>query len=81
MLRVVASTLPQRRQWTAKGVREAIQVKGITASPKQVYNALGYLRRKGHIKQVSYGHYIVKDIGVGIVTSDDLGAEPRIEDD
>ena len=81
VLRVIASTLPRQRQWTAKDIREVIRAKGIPASPKQIYNALGYLCRKGHIRQISYGHYVVEGIGAGIVTSDDLGLEPRIEDD
>ena len=81
VLRLIASTLPRQQQWTAKDIREAIQGQRIAASPKQIYNALGYLCRKGHIRQISYGHYVVEGIGAGIVTSDDLDLEPRIEDD
>ena len=81
VLRVITTSLPQQQQWTAKDVLDVVRDKGVTASPKQVYNALGYLRRKGHIKRISYGRYMVEDVGAGLVTSDDLGVEPRIEDD
>ena len=81
MLRVMAATILQQRRWSAKEVRDAVLAKGIAATPKQVYNAIGYFRRKGYVRQIAYGHYVVEGIGAGIVTPDDLGVEPRIEDD
>jgi len=67
-------------QLTVDTVKRGVASEGVEATSKEIYNALGYLTRKGHVKRIGYGRYVVD--GVGIVTSDDLGGEPaRYEDD
>ena len=43
-------------------VRSAFERNGITATPKEIYNALGYLTRKQHIENIGYGQYKISPI-------------------
>lgn len=61
-------------KWTVEGLKQAISERGVEASAREIYNALGYLTRKKKIQRVGYGRYIVD--GVGVVTADDLGGAP-----
>jgi predicted transcriptional regulator of viral defense system len=71
--------IPRDSIWTVDEAKQGISEKGVSASPKEVYNALAYLTRKGHVRRIGYGRYIVD--GAEVVTSDDLGVEPaRYED-
>ena len=66
--------LPSKSEWTVGEIKQDVAAAGIKATAKEIYNALGYLRRRGHVERRGYGRYTVA--GVGIVTSDDLGGEP-----
>jgi len=66
--------LPKRAGWTVQELKQAIGEHGIAASPKEIYNALGYLTRKRKIQRTGYGRYAVE--GMQVVTSDDLGGPP-----
>jgi hypothetical protein len=71
--------IPRDSAWTVDEAKQGISAQGVSASPKEVYNALAYLTRKGHVRRIGYGRYIVD--GAEVATSDDLGGEPaRYED-
>jgi hypothetical protein len=76
----IVRLLPRQQNWTIDDLKEQIALQGIAATAKEVYNSLGYLVRKGHIRRVGYGRYLV---GGGLLeTADDLGGEPaRDEED
>lgn len=74
VLGAVVRLLPSKSEWTVGEIRQDVASAGIKATAKEIYNAIGYLRRRGHVERRGYGRYIVA--GVGIVTSDDLGGEP-----
>jgi hypothetical protein len=76
----IIKLFPRDRAWSVAELKGKIAEHGIEAKPKEVYNAIGYLNRKGHIKRVGYGRYVID--GVEIATSDDLGgASTRHEDE
>jgi hypothetical protein len=74
LLSEVVRLLPEQRSWRVEDVRRRIEERGITADPKAVYNALGYLKRKGWIQHDGYGRYTAE--GIHFVTSEDLGGMP-----
>ena len=75
----IVRLLPQRQSWTVAELKQTIDERGITASPKEVYNAVSYLTRKGHIRRVGYGRYLID--GVPVVTADHLGGQPSITEE
>ncbi len=80
VLGTVVRLLPSKSEWTVGEIKQDVAAAGIKATAKEIYNAIGYLRRRGHVKRHGYGRYTVA--GVEIVTSDDLGGEPtRDEND
>ena len=74
VLSAVVRLLPSQSEWTVGEIRQDVAGAGITATAKEIYNAIGYLRRRGHVERRGYGRYTVA--GMGIVTSDDFGGEP-----
>jgi hypothetical protein len=74
VLDAIIRLLPQRRDWTVEDLKAGVGSRGVEATPKEIYNALGYLTRKGHIRRVGYGQYIVD--GVAVLTTEELGGEP-----
>jgi hypothetical protein len=80
VLGAIVRLLPRRQKWTIEDIKREIASQGIIATAKEVYNSIGYLARKGHIRRVGYGRYLV---GGGLLeTADDLGGEPaRDEED
>ncbi len=80
VLGTIVRLLPRRSEWTVRDIKHNVASEGVQATSKEIFNSLGYLTRKGHIRRVGYGRYLVA--GGMIVTSDDLGGEPmRNEDD
>jgi hypothetical protein len=74
VLGTVARFLPQRREWTAEEIRLRLAESGVEAAPRAVFNAIGYLARKGRIERLGAGRYRVD--GIAVVTAADLGGEP-----
>lgn len=72
VLASVISLMKKQPEFTVAEVKQHVEERG-GASPKEVYNALGYLTRKGRLKRTGYGRYTVD--GVEVTTSDDLGGE------
>jgi hypothetical protein len=80
LLGKIVRWIPRDSAWTVDDAKREVAAQGIEASPKEIYNAIAYLSRKGHVRRIGYGRYIVD--GIGVTTSDDLGGEPaRYEDD
>jgi hypothetical protein len=74
VLGAIIRFLPRKREWTVDDVKKNVDATGVSASPKEIYNALGYLTRKGRIQKAGYGRYIVD--GLVFITEDPLGGEP-----
>jgi hypothetical protein len=51
--------LPRRKEWTVDELKQGVADTGISAEPKEVYNAVSYVARKGHIQRIGYGRYVV----------------------
>lgn len=79
LLGKIVRWIPRDSAWTVEDAKREVAAQGIEASPKEIYNAIAYLSRKGHVRRIGYGRYIVD--GVGVTTSDDLGGEPARYDD
>lgn len=60
VLGAIVSLLPRRPRWTVEDVRQEVASEGVAATPKEIYNALGYLTRKRHIRRIGrYYEYIM----------------------
>jgi hypothetical protein len=79
VLGAIVRLLPQQREWTVDEVKQEVLTSGVTATAKEVYNAVGYLVRRGHIKRVGYGRYLCA--GALMVTADDFGDQPLPTED
>ena len=62
VLGAIVRILPAQKRWTVDQLKQSIADQGIEATPKEVYNAVGYLARKGHIRRVGYGRYTVQGL-------------------
>ena len=71
--------LPLQKSWTVEQLKQSIDEQGVSATPKEVYNAVAYLTRRGRITRVGYGRYLVD--GMEVVTSDDLGGTSARHED
>jgi hypothetical protein len=80
VLDAIVKLLPRRKDWTVQRLREEVADKGVSANPKEIYNAVGYLVRKGHMRRIGYGRYLV-DGGAVIVASDDFGGPTASQED
>jgi hypothetical protein len=79
VLGTVVRLLPRKSEWTVEDIKHQIEAEGVKAGAKEVYNALGYLTRKGHVRRIGYGRYVID--GVVMTTTEDLGGEPARYDD
>ena len=79
VLGVVIQLLPKTGPWTVEDLKKSVDGSGLEAKPKEIYNAIGYLARRGHIRRVGYGRYVVD--GAEIITADDLGGETTRHED
>lgn len=53
---VILSRLPIG-EWRTEDARKQVAATGVQATPKQVFNALGYLTRRGRVRRLGYGRY------------------------
>jgi hypothetical protein len=79
VLDAIVKLLPRRKDWTTQDLKEGVTEKGVSANPKEVYNAIGYLVRKGHMRRIGYGRYVVN--GTVVVASDDFGGQTTSQED
>ena len=67
----------QKREWTTLAVQEALENQGAEADPKAVHNVLNYLNKKGRLRRISRGRYVIRDIGIAFDLDHDLsGSDP-----
>lgn len=71
--------LPERREWTVDQIKSKVAESGVSAAPKEIYNAISYLARKGQMQRVAYGRYMLN--GMEVVTSDDYGGQTTRNED
>jgi hypothetical protein len=71
--------LPRRVEWTVDEIKHEVAALRIEATPKEIYNSLGYLVRKGRVRRVGYGRYLVD--GAELRTLDDLALPPARDED
>ena len=79
VLTAIVRLLPERVEWRVNDLKKEVAAEGVAATPKEVYNAMAYLTRKGHVRRIGYGRYLVN--GAELITSDDLGGEPAKYED
>jgi hypothetical protein len=76
VLGTIVRFLSKRSDFTVADLKRQIQEQGLAVTPKAIYNAIGYLTRKRHIKRIGYGRYLID--GIPVMTVDDLGGERSI---
>jgi hypothetical protein len=76
VLSAIIRLVPKEHEWTMAFLKKEVEGAGLDATDKEIYNAIGYLTRKKHIRRVGYGRYIVD--GVPFTTADDLGGVPGL---
>jgi hypothetical protein len=76
VLGTIVRFLSKRADFTVSELKRKIEEQGLTVSPKTIYNAIGYLTRKRHIRRIGYGRYLID--GIPVTTVDDLGGERSI---
>lgn len=78
-LATVLSVMKQGGVFTVEDVKRQADARGAAPPPKEIYNALGYLKRKGKLRRIGYGRYVGE--GIEIDTSEDLGGENARHED
>lgn len=78
--RTIEAARGERQHWSAADLKKVVVDQGIPAKPKEIYNAISYLARRGRIRQVGYGQYVLMDYGAGLVTPDDVGLPPGADE-
>src|SRR5258708_36411935 len=78
VLGTIVRWMPRDSEWTVDDAKQAVAAEGVSATPKEVYNAIGYLTRKRHIQRIGYGRYLID--GAELRTLDDLGGAPSPDD-
>lgn len=71
--------LPKEKEWTVSDLKERVEEVGVMAAPKEFYNAVGYLKRKGDVTRVGYGRYMIG--GALLTTTEDFGGETTRHED
>jgi len=79
VLGTIVRWMPRNAEFTVEDAKKEVASQGVEATPKQIFNAIGYLARKGHIRRRGYGRYLVG--GAELTATDDLGLEPARDDD
>jgi hypothetical protein len=79
VLGAVIHLFPKQPEWTVRELFKGLEARGVEYTAKEVYNALGYLKRKNKIEHKGHGRYSIG--GIPIVTSDELGGEPSREEE
>lgn len=76
VLGTIIRLLPRKEAWSMAELKQQVDGQGVEATDKEIYNAVGYLARKGRVRRVGYGRYLVD--GTLLETADELGGQPSI---
>lgn len=79
VLATVVQLIPRERAWTVLELKREVEKSGADIDDKSLYNAIGYLTRRHHIKRIGYGRYEIN--GMIVETTDDLGGQRSITED
>ena len=58
VLRKIVRCVPCDSVWKVDEAKQGISAHGVSASPKEVYNAPSFLIRNGPVRRIPYGGYI-----------------------
>ena len=61
VLSLVTRSLPRDKAFTVAEVKERVAGTDARVTEKEVYNAIGYLKRHRYLKRLGYGHYTFTD--------------------
>lgn len=75
LLGTIINLFKERPQRTVSEIKTEVATRGIETSSRTVYNAIGHLARKGHIRQIDYGRYVLAD-GSVLVTAEPIHCAP-----
>lgn len=64
-----------KKSWSSHEVIDALHDDGKKSDSKAVYNVLNYLARKGRIRRLRRGHYLLIDFGVSVEIEDEIAKE------
>jgi hypothetical protein len=79
VLGTIVRLLTRQKEWSVAEIKTQVDHQGVQATHKEIYNAVGYLARKGRVRRIGYGKYLVD--GTLLDTADDFGLEnARYED-
>lgn len=62
----------RKQEWTASEVQAALDDPSESIAPKSIYNVLNYMEKKGRLRRISRGRYLIVDLGIGIDLGYDL---------
>ncbi|MBS0247396.1 MAG: hypothetical protein JSR61_12310 [Proteobacteria bacterium] len=79
VLGTIIRLLPKQKAWSVAELKQHVDQAGVQATDKEIYNAVGYLTRKGRVRRVAYGRYLVD--GMLVETADDFGGESSRHED
>ena len=67
-----------KMEWSASKIQEKLDKTGADTDTKSIHNTLNYLAKTGRLKRVARGCYVVRDLGVGLVTDEEIpGLDPN----
>jgi hypothetical protein len=79
VLGTIVRWLPRISEFTVAEAKKEVDAQGLEATQKQIFNAIGYLARRGYIQRRGYGRYLVG--GAEIISVDNFGLEPAKDED
>jgi hypothetical protein len=79
VLGTIIRLLPRQKAWSVAELKQRVDDNGVEATAKEIYNAIGYLARKGRVRRIAYGRYLVD--GMELATVDDFGGETTRHED
>jgi hypothetical protein len=79
VLGTIIRLLPKKKDWSVAELKQQVDDRGVEATDKEIYNAIGYLARKGQMRRIGYGRYYYN--GVVVEGPDDFGGESARHED
>jgi len=79
VLGTILRLLPRQKAWSVTELKRQVDEHGVEATDKEIYNAVGYLTRKGRVRRIAYGRYLVD--GMLLETADEFGGQTARHED